>query len=59
MSRYVLETKLTALHGVSDVHILHLGDEVKGTRIAVVILVGAVQVMVDLKKTYRSMTFTS
>ena len=56
---HVLETKLSALHGVFDVHIFHLGDEVKGARIAVVILVGAVQVMVDLEKTFRSMTLIS
>ena len=59
MSRPLLETKLSALHGVFDVHILHLSDKVKGARIAVVILVGAVQVMVDLKENYINMTLTS
>ena len=60
-SKIVLKAELPAFHCIFDVHILHLGNEVKGAGIAVVILVGAVQVMVDLKKTanvlLRDMTF--
>ena len=54
---HVLKAELPAFHCIFDVHILHLGNEVKGAGIAVVILVGAVQVMVDLKKDSKC-TFT-
>ena len=47
----LLKAELPALHGILDVHILNLRDKIIGAGIAIVILVGAVDVMVYLKKT--------